>query len=435
MGYTLTEKILMKAGNLQKITSGQVVWANVDILMSHDPCAPGIISVMKREFGEDSKVWNKDKFIMIPDHFIYTIDPQANDNIKVMREFAKEQSISHFYDVSTIDYKGVCHIGLAEGGHNIPGQVLVGTDSHTVTSGAFGTFSIGVGITDAAFVLGTGKIALRVPETISIRVNGKIPKGVLAKDIILYILGVITVNGGTYKALEFSGDTFDNMSVEERMTVCNMAIECGAKNGIMSPNFAVFEYLRGKNIYIEPDSSMYPDSNAKYSKIIDINVESLVPALAKPHSPDNYDTVENLRNLPIHQAYIGSCTGGKTEDFISAAEILYGNNVQVPTFAVPATKEVFFNLITKTYKNKSIFQILIDAGVNVTSEPSCAACCGGPIDTFGRVNDAINVISTTNRNFVGRMGNKNAQIYLASPYTVAASAIVGRIEDPRSFLN
>lgn len=431
MKLTLTEKILSRSSN-KFVRPGEVAWVKVDVLMSHDPCAPGVASVFKREFGENARVWDNTKFIMIPDHFIYTIDPQANNNIKVMREFAAEQNIKYFYDVGTPNYKGVCHIGLAEGGHNKPGQVLVGTDSHTVTSGAFGTFSIGVGITDAAFVLGTGEIALRIPETIHVIVNGEMPKNLLAKDIILHLMGILTVNGATYNAIEFSGETIDALSVEERMTICNMVVECGAKNGIMSPNQAVFDFLNKKNIH--DYEALYPDQGAEYVRTIVVDVENLLPVVAKPHSPDNVLPISKVMDTPIQRAYIGSCTGGKLEDFIAAAKILYGHQVKIPTYAVPATKDVFLGLTENYIDGISIFSILRDSGVFITSEPSCAACCGGPADTFGRVNEPVAAISTTNRNFVGRMGNKNAQIYLASPYTVAASAVSGKIVDPIIYL-
>jgi 3-isopropylmalate/(R)-2-methylmalate dehydratase large subunit len=432
-GMTLTEKILARAAGREKVSPGEVIFVKVDVLMSHDPCTPGVASVFKKEFGENAKVWNADRFIMIPDHFTYSADPQANQNIRVMREFAKEQNIKYFYDVGTPEYKGVCHIGLAEGGHTRPGEVLLGTDSHTVTAGAFGTFAIGVGITDGAFALGSGEIPLMVPKTLRVNYVGKKKQSVQAKDLILALMKILGVAGATYNAIEFGGSVIDELSVEERMTICNMVVECGAKNGIMVPNQATLDYLAQRTQ--EPWSVVRPDNNAVYERTIEIDVTLLTSQIARPHTPDNVTPVTELENVAISQAYIGSCTGGKTEDFIAAAKVLNGRKVTIPTFAVPATKEVFHNLITTRIGDLSVYEILTHAGVKLSSEPGCAACCGGPADTFGRVNDPISVISTTNRNFVGRMGHKGAMVYLASPYAVAAAAIGGAITNPERYLN
>lgn len=407
---------------------GEIVWAKVDILMSHDPCTPGVASVFKKEFGAQAKVWDAGRFIMIPDHFVYSADPQANQNIRVMREFAKEQNITHFYDVGTPQYKGVCHIGLAEGGHTRPGEVLLGTDSHTVTAGAFGCFAIGLGITDAAYALGTGEIPLKVPTTIRVNYHGILPTHAQAKDLILALLAELTVEGATYEAIEFGGCVIDALSVEERMTICNMVVECGAKNGIMVPNQATLDYLAARTDV--PFSLVTADADAVYSRVVDFDVTGMQPQVAKPHSPDNVVAIDTLKNVAISQAYIGSCTGGKLADFIAAAQVMKGRKVTIPTFAVPATKEVFHHLITTQIGGVSVYQILTDAGVQLSSEAGCAACCGGPPDTFGRVHQPISVIATTNRNFVGRMGHKRASIYLASPYAVAAAAITGMITNP-----
>ncbi|WP_244634698.1 aconitase/3-isopropylmalate dehydratase large subunit family protein [Erwinia persicina] len=407
---------------------GEIVWAKVDILMSHDPCTPGVASVFKKEFGAQAKVWDAGRFIMIPDHFVYSADPQANQNIRIMREFAKEQNITHFYDVGTPQYKGVCHIGLAEGGHTRPGEVLLGTDSHTVTAGAFGCFAIGLGITDAAYALGTGEIPLKVPTTIRVNYHGILPTHVQAKDLILALLAELTVEGATYEAIEFGGCVIDALSVEERMTICNMVVECGAKNGIMVPNQATLDYLAARTDV--PFSLVTADADAVYSRVVDFDVTGMQPQVAKPHSPDNVVAIDTLKNVAISQAYIGSCTGGKLADFIAAAQVMKGRKVTIPTFAVPATKEVFHHLITTQIGGVSVYQILTDAGVQLSSEAGCAACCGGPPDTFGRVHQPISVIATTNRNFVGRMGHKRASIYLASPYAVAAAAITGMITNP-----
>nr|WP_314417519.1 aconitase/3-isopropylmalate dehydratase large subunit family protein [uncultured Erwinia sp.] len=432
MGQTISQKILARASGRESVTPGEIVWAKVDILMSHDPCMPGVASVFKKEFGEQAKIWDPQRLILIPDHFVYSADPQANQNIRVMREFAREQGVKYFYDIGTPAYKGVCHIGLAEGGHTRPGEVLLGTDSHTVTAGAFGCFAIGLGITDAAYALGTGEIPLKVPTTIRVNYRGEQPKQVQAKDLILALLRELTVEGATYEAIEFAGPVIDAMSVEERMTMCNMVVECGAKNGIMVPNQATLDYLAARTTV--PFDVVEADADAVYSRVVDIDVSGMQPLVAKPHSPDNVVPIESLRQVEISQAYIGSCTGGKLADFVAAARILQGRKVTIPTFAVPATKEVFHQLIVTRIADQSVYEILTAAGVNLSSEPGCAACCGGPADTFGRINQPMSVISTTNRNFVGRMGHKRANIYLASPYAVAAAAVRGAITNPVEFL-
>lgn len=427
----ITEKILAKKSGRQSVKPGDVIWADVDILMTHDPCSPGVIGIFKKEFGANAKVWDRTKHIMIPDHFIFTADEKSNANIRLMREFAQEQDIKYFYDVSTPKYKGVCHIALAEGGHNRPGELLVGTDSHTVTSGAFGQVGIGVGNTDAAFILGTGKIMLRVPETIKVEFNGDLPRYVSAKDLILRVVGDLMANGATYKAIEFSGSLIDQLGVEDRMTVCNMVIECGAKNGIMAPNEAILDYVRQRS---DLDFEVVTaDDDAQYSKVVRYDVSTFQPYIAKPPSPDNVVGISDVEGVELHQAYIGSCTGGKLSDFVEVARYLIGRRVTIPTYAVPATREILDGIISTFLETKSIYSILSEAGVNVSFEPGCGACVGGPIDTFGRANSKMNVISSTNRNFKGRMGSKDAEIYLASPLIVASSAVEGKISLPSSY--
>jgi len=432
MKQTLTQKVLARAAGRSSVEQGAVVWSKVDILMSHDPCSPGVIGIFKREYGQDARVWDPERFVMIPDHFIYTADPLANANVRTMRKFAEEQGIRYFYDVGTPRYKGVCHIALAEGGHARPSEVLLGTDSHTVTAGAFGTFAIGVGNTDAAFALGSGQIPLKVPTTIRADFVGRMPVHLQAKDLILKLIGELKMDGATYEAIEFGGEVIDALSVDERMTICNMVVECGAKNGIMVPNAAALEYVRSRSAL--SFEVLTPDAGAAYSRHVTIDVTQMDAVVAKPHSPDNTASAGSLSSVKIDQAYIGSCTGGKLEDFVAAARILHGQRVSIPTFAVPATKEVLDGVIRTRVKDRSVYEILTDAGVSLSTETGCAACCGGPIDTFGRVNEPKRVISTTNRNFVGRMGHKRAEIFLGSPYTVAATAITGSVTSARAFL-
>jgi len=424
MGQTITEKILSRASG-KKVRSGDLVWCAVDKLMTHDPCSPGVIGIFQKEFGKDARIWDPNKHIMIPDHFIFTSDKRARENIELMRAFAKKQGNRYFYDVGTENYHGVCHMTLAEEGHNIPSEVLVGTDSHTVTSGAFGTFAIGVGNTDAAFILGSGKMFLRVPETIRVHLSGDNTQHVLAKDLILELIGILGISGATYQAIEFVGDYLDKLTLEDRMTLCNMVIESGAKNGIMVPNKETLDYLS-----LRTDQEFFvtkPDEDATYFRDIFIDVAKLSPRISKPSSPDRVVDIDELENLPIQQAYLGSCTGGKTEDFLAAAKVLNGKKISIPTKAVPATKAIYESLRQMSYHGNSILSILETAGVIVSDQPSCAACCGGPKDTFGRVNEPVSVISSTNRNFPGRMGHKKAEIYLASPAVVAITAIEGKI--------
>nr|YP_009296214.1 hypothetical protein Sebd_062 [Sebdenia flabellata]AOM65149.1 hypothetical protein Sebd_062 [Sebdenia flabellata] len=431
---TMSEKILAKASQKSNIQAGEIAWAKVDILMTHDPCSPGVISIFKKEFGEQAKIWDRKKHIMIPDHFVFTSDEKANANIRMMRNFAEEQGHQYFYDPHGQNYKGVCHIALAQEGHNRPGEVLVGTDSHTVTSGAFGTFAIGVGNTDAAFVLGTGEILLRVPETIKVMFHGQLPSNIMAKDLILLLLKDLTTQGATYQSIEFGGEVIENMDIEDRMTLCNMVIEAGAKNGIIVPNDNTLKYIYERSD-IKDFEVIVPDKSAQYAKVLEYDLTNMQPQIAKPHSPDNVDNIDAVEGKKIDRAYIGSCTGGKSSDFYAAAQILKNHKVSIDTFGVPATRQVFYEIINQKIDNLSVYEILVNAGVYMTTEPSCAACCGGPIDTFGRVNDAMSVISTTNRNFSGRMGAKSAKIYLGSPFSVASTAVTGCVTNPKVFLN
>ncbi len=428
MAMTITEKILAKASGRREVTPGENVWLNVDVLMTHDVCGPPTIGIWKREFGSSAKIWDKDKLVIFPDHYIFTKNPQANRNVEILREFAKEYSVQNYYDVGTDRYKGVCHIALAEEGYNVPGTVLFGTDSHTCTSGAFGMFSTGVGNTDAAFILGTGKIWEKIPESLKFTFNGELPPYITAKDLILKVLGDITTDGGTYRALEFDGDAVYALSIDERMTLTNMAIEGGAMNGIIAADEVIEDYVKQRTN--KPYEIFRSDADAKYRAKYSYDVTNMEPSVAKPHSPDNYDVVRNVQGTKLTKCYIGSCTGGKLSDFVSAAKIIFGSKVKVPTFIVPASTYVAQQLEVETISGISLKQIFENAGCTI-AQSSCAACLGGPMDTIGRAVDGEVVISTTNRNFPGRMGSKKSEVYLASPLTVAASAITGAITDPR----
>jgi len=431
MGMTITEKILAKSAGRKIVNPGENIWLNVDVLMTHDVCGPPTIGIWKREFGEKAKIWDKNKLVIFPDHYIFTSNPQANRNVSILREFASAYELPNYYDVGTDRYKGVCHIALAEEGYNLPGTVLIGTDSHTCTSGAFGMFSTGVGNTDAAFILGTGKIWEKVPESLKFTFNGELPEYITAKDLILQVLGDITTDGGTYRSLEFDGEAVFQMQMDERMTLTNMAIEAGAMNGIIAADTITEEYIKARTS--KPYEIFHSDQDAKYLRKFSYDVSVMEPLVAKPHSPDNKDTVRNVEGTKLTKCYIGSCTGGKLSDYLNAAKIIFGNEVKVPTFIVPASTLVASQLEIETINGISLKEIFEKAGC-VISQSSCAACLGGPMDTVGRTTDGEVVISTTNRNFPGRMGSKKSEVYLASPYSVAASAVTGVITDPRNFL-
>jgi 3-isopropylmalate/(R)-2-methylmalate dehydratase large subunit len=430
---TLTEKILARHAGRDAVAPGENVWVDVDVLMTHDVCGPGTFGIFKQHFGPGARVWDRDKVVLIPDHYIFTADSMANRNVDVLRAFAAEQRLPHFYDVGSDRYKGVCHIALPEEGHTRPGEVLFGTDSHTCTAGAFGEFATGIGNTDAAFVLGTGKLWVKVPPTMRFVFEGALPPYLMAKDLILAVIGDIGCDGATYRAMEFDGEAVYALNIEERMTLCNMVIEAGGKNGVIAPDRVTLAYVDARNKAKKPYSVVKSDPGARFVFERVYDVSKLQPVVARPHSPDNKSTVSEVRGTKLDRAYIGSCTGGKLTDFRAAAGILKGKHVRIDTFVVPATSEVAARLKAEQLNGQTLEEVFLAAGAKV-GPPSCAACLGGPGDTFGRLNQALSCISTTNRNFPGRMGHKEARVYLASPLTVAASALTGEITDPRDYL-
>lgn len=452
---TLTEKILARHSGKASVAAGENVWVNVDVLMTHDVCGPGSIGVFKEHFGTDAKVWDPERVVIIPDHYIFTADTHAHRNIQILRDFVREQGIKYYYDPDFIQsegmpnpyqdptktrYKGVCHKALPEEGHLRPGEVLLGTDSHTCTAGAFGQFATGIGNTDAGFVMGTGKLWLKVPPTMKFVFHGQIPPYLTAKDLILAVIGQISVSGATYKAMYFAGDGIASLTLEDRMTLTNMAIEAGGKNGVCDVDDKTLAYVKARSN--RPNWEVVKDDpGCKYDCVHQWDLSQLEPLVAKPHSPDNKDTARNCKDVKIDRAYIGSCTGGKITDMIFAAAILNGHAVKVPTFVVPGSTEVHADMLRLNVRGepradgeKSIWDVLADAGCTM-GPASCAACLGGPKDTFGRLNEPMNCISTTNRNFPGRMGDRNAGVYLASPLTAAASALTGRVTDPREYVS
>ena len=455
---TITEKVLAAHSGRSDVEPGENVWVDVDVLMTHDVCGPGTIGIFKEQFaapGKSPRVWDPDRVVIIPDHYIFTAEQKCHRNIQILRDFVKEQGIKYYYDPDFIQgegmpspykdpaatsYKGVCHKALPEEGHVRPGEILLGTDSHTCTAGAFGQFATGVGNTDAAFTLGTGRTWLKVPPTMKFVFHGEIPPYLTAKDLILAVIGQITVSGATYKSMYFTGDGIASLTLEDRMTLTNMAIEAGGKNGVCDVDEKTIGYVESRSN--RPDWTVYEeDAGATYDFEHEWDLGSLEPLVAKPHSPDNRDTAHNCRDVKLDRAYVGSCTGGKITDMIFVAALLEGKQVKLPTFVVPGSTEVHADMLRlnirgepKQVGEKSIHEVLEGAGCQMAAS-SCAACLGGPRDTVGRLNEPMKCISTTNRNFPGRMGHKEAGVYLASPLTVAASAVTGRITDPREFIS
>jgi 3-isopropylmalate/(R)-2-methylmalate dehydratase large subunit len=446
---TITERILASHSGRASVRPGEVVWCGVDVLMTHDICGPGTIGIFEEQFGKDAKVFDPDRVILLPDHYIFTADAKSHRNVEILRDFAKRQGIRHFYDPDFItagmtgmpspyadpestSYRGVCHVALPQEGHTRPGEVLLGTDSHTCTHGAFGEFATGIGNTEAAFVLGTGKLWLKVPSSMKFVLEGEAPSYVTAKDIILHIIGLLGTEGANYRAMEFAGEAIGELNMDERMTICNMAIEAGGKSGIMAPDATTMKYVRSRSA--RPLDVVVSDTCAEYEAVHEIDVSLLEPTVAQPHSPDRAAPARELGDVAIDRVYIGSCTGGKTTDFMAAAGVLSGRTVRTETFIVPATVEVDADLDRRKVGGKTLREIFTAAGCKI-GPASCAACLGGPADTFGRANEPISVVSTTNRNFPGRMGHKDARVYLAGPLTAAATALAGKIADPRDVMS
>jgi 3-isopropylmalate/(R)-2-methylmalate dehydratase large subunit len=454
---TLTEKLLARAAGKASVEAGDNIWVKADVLMTHDVCGPGTIGVFKREFGKDAKVWDRERVVIIPDHYIFTSDSKSNRNVDILREFSKAQGLPYFYDV--IDdpegewkfdatkgllkrqygsqYAGVCHTALPAKGHTRPGEVLFGTDSHTCMAGAFNEFATGIGNTDAGFVLGTGRLLIKVPETMHFRLEGKLQPGVMAKDIILHVIGEIGFDGATYRAMQFDGPGVDSLSMDDRMTIANMAIEAGGKNAIFPFDSRTAEYVDARTRLNGTKQAYDPveaDKNQKFVYDLTVDLSKLEPTVACHPDPGQRKKAKDM-DVKLDRAYVGSCTGGKTSDFVEFARVLRGKQVTIDTFGVPATPDIVHELQNTRWGGKTIWNILVDAGVRMTENAGCAACLGGPVDTFGRINaPGLKCISATNRNFPGRMGDKESQVFLASPATVAASAIAGRITDPREYI-
>jgi 3-isopropylmalate/(R)-2-methylmalate dehydratase large subunit len=412
----ITEKILAKASAKTEVRPGDIVDANVDMVMIHDLTGPLAVEAFKR-IGI-GKVWDNKKIVIILDHQVPAESVKAAELHKMLRAFAKEQGI-RFYDVGR---GGICHQVMPEKGHVVPSSVIVGADSHTCTYGALGAFATGIGSTEAAAVFATGKIWLKIPETIKINVEGSFKPYVTPKDLILSVIGRVGADGATYRAIEFTGSTIRGMSMAGRMTLCNMTVEMGAKNGIVEPDETTRKFLEGR--VTTPYEALKSDADAKYEKTIEFDASKIEPSVACPSSVDNVKPVSEV-NAPIEQAFIGSCTNGRIEDLRLAAQVMKGKTVKngVRALVIPASQEVY-----KQAVDEGLVEIFTDAGAMVCGS-ACGPCLGGHI---GLLAAGETCVSTSNRNFIGRMGSNEASVYLASPATVAASALTGRITDPRT---
>jgi 3-isopropylmalate/(R)-2-methylmalate dehydratase large subunit len=420
MSMTITEKILAAAAGKETIEPGDIIDAKIDCIMCHDVTTPAAITMLK-EKGID-KVFDREKIVVTPDHFQPAKDIKSAELHRRLDNWAREKKIKYYYPLGKA---GVCHALLPEQGHIRPGELIVGGDSHTCTYGAFAAFSTGIGSTDLAAAIATGKLWFRVPASEKIVLNGKLPKGVYSKDVILAVIAKIGTDGALYKAMEFTGSTLKEMSMEARMTITNMAIEAGAKNGIVGfdeiTKKYLDEHLKGKKDYKVYES----DKDAKYEQTIEIDCSKLEPMVALPSLPSNGKKIGQCSSMKMDQSYIGSCTNGRMEDLRIAAAIMKGKKVAIRTIIVPATPEIW-----KQAMDEGLFDIFYAAGC-VISAPTCGACLGG---FMGILAAGEKCVSTTNRNFVGRMGSPKSEVYLASPATAAASAIEGKLADCRDYL-
>ncbi|HEU4468781.1 MAG TPA: 3-isopropylmalate dehydratase large subunit [Nitrososphaeraceae archaeon] len=417
----ITEKIIARASNKNTVSPGDVVFGNVDKLMIHDVSGPGVIKVFEewsKRGIQLEKVWDADKIWVSEDHFVPSADRISAENISKLTDWAKKFGIKKHFKYGLGQY-GICHTLSHEEALVLPGEFYVGGDSHTNTTGALGALAVGLGHTDIAYAMMHGRIWLKVPETMLFNLVGKKPTHIMAKDIILKIISDIGTDGANYKAMEFAGDVVSEMSMEERLTLTNMTTEAGAKNGIIEPDAVTDEYIRQRtaNPY-RPVSGDDPNYLEEYTYEID----KLEPTVAKPYSPQNAAAARELQGVEVNKAYIGSCTGAKLEDLRSAAKILKGEKVKIRTEVLPAAQSIYLKAM-----KEGLIEIFMEAGA-VVGPPTCGACCGAHMGILAK--DEI-CVSTTNRNFPGRMGHVESQTYLASPLVVAASALKGKITDPR----
>lgn len=410
----MVEKILARASGRARVVPNEIVVAKVDVAMSHENA--DVVLKAFRELGV-KRVWDPSRIVLLFDHRIPAESEKTAATHQRIRALVKEQGIKHFYDLK----EGICHQILPEFGHARPGEVLVGTDSHTTTHGAFGAFATGIGATEMAGVWATGELWLKVPESFLINVRGVFRPGVSAKDLILFIIGQLRADGADYKSVEFAGETVRELSVSARMVLTNLAMEMGAKNAFVAPDEKTLEFLRGRTD--RPFVPVLADPDAQYARVMEFDVGSLVPQIACPHAVDNVRPVRELAGLKIHQALIGSCTNGRLEDLAVAASVLAGRTVHpdVRLLVIPASRRVYLDALQAGY-----LEVIVRAG-GLVLNPGCGPCLGAH---QGLLAPGEVCLSTTNRNFKGRMGSGEASIYLASPATVARSALTGEITEP-----
>ena len=419
----ITEKILARGAGKDMLEPGDVIFANVDKIMLHDVSGPGVIKTFEKlekdgvvkvdKLFDPSMVW------VAEDHFVPSAEKISAENIVKLSEFTKKFGITKHFKYGLGQY-GICHTLSHEEGLVSPGELYIGGDSHTNTTGALGAFACGLGHTDVAYVLLNGNLWFKVPETLYFKINGKLPEHVMAKDLILKIIGDITTEGGAGYAMQFGGNGISDMSVESRLTLTNMTTEAGAKNGIIEPDQKVFDYLSERGV-TEYDA-VYDDDDAQYKKTYEYDVTELEPLVAKPFSPQNVSVVQETTGIELDKSYIGSCTGAKYEDLEAVAKILKGKKVKIRTEILPAAISIY-----KKATENGLTQIFIDAGA-VVGPPTCGACCGAHMGVLAK--DEV-CVSTTNRNFPGRMGHVESKTYLTSPLVAAASAVTGKLTDPR----
>ena len=416
MSMTMAEKILAKASGKREVEAGEIVMANIDVAMTHDLTGP--LSVEAFEKIGVPEVWDPEKIVIVFDHQVPADSLDAAENHIIMRKFVKEQGITNFYDVR----EGVCHQVLPEKGHIVPGEVVVGTDSHTCTHGALGAFSTGIGSTDMSMVFATGKLWFKVPGTIKFNIEGTLANNVYAKDVVLNIIGQVGADGATYKACEFGGQTVSDMSVSDRMVICNMAIEMGGKTGLVEPDKKTLNYVNARSN--KSFEVLKGDSDAASLEVMDIDVSDLEPQIACPHNVDNVKGISDVAGTPIDQVFLGSCTNGRIQDLRDAAKILKGNKVSdsIRMLVIPASREVYTKAL-----DEGLMNIFVDSGALVCN-PCCGPCLGGHVGLLGPGEVSL---STSNRNFKGRQGSSEGKVYLSSAAVAAASAITGKIEDPR----
>lgn len=420
MGMTITEKILAAHSETGTAQPGEIVNAAIDLIVAHEVTTPPAVAMLEK-LGI-KKVWDPTRIVVTPDHFVPNKDIQTAILTQKLMAWSEEQGIEHVYPIGD---HGICHVLAPEQGHIKPGTVVICGDSHTTTHGAFGCFATGVGSTDLAAALATGNLWFKVPESMRFHITGRFPHGVYAKDLILYVISKIGVDGARYRAMEWTGPALSALSMESRMTLTNMAIEAGGKSGIIEPDETMFAYLRERNV---TDYTVYrSDPDAQYRQHLEIDVSTLEPIVALPHLPSNGRFIGDVPDTRLDQVYIGSCTNARLEDLRIAAAVIKGHRIAkgLKVIVVPATTTIYRQAL-----REGLIEIFTDAGC-VFSTATCGACLGGHMGVLG---PGEKCLSTTNRNFVGRMGSPKSEVYLASPATAAASALTGRITDPRPFL-